>query len=99
MQEFFDDELIKQISKSNRKKCFCIKKKISRELHDRVVDRLKDEKANKRSNFQVRAAMQNIDLERIKKSGENKEVDEYGKIYLPKEHHSPFRKKLIVLQN
>ncbi len=36
-------------------------------------------------------------VDRIAQTGENKEKTDYGKVYTPKESHSEFRKKLIIL--
>jgi len=99
VQEMLDDELLKEVKRTNKRNCFCFKRKIKGQLQDRVNDRLKDEKAENLVNFEWRAEKQKIDISRIKKLGLNKEVTEYGKIYQAKEHHGKFRQKLINLQN
>ena len=40
-----------------------------------------------------------IDTERIENVDANKVVDEYGRVYLPKEHHGPWRRRYIDCQN
>lgn len=50
-----DDELLKEVKKTNHNYCFCFKKKIKKQLRDRVLDRLKDEKAEELVGFQWRA--------------------------------------------
>lgn len=46
-----DDELLKEVKKATQNYCFCFKKKIKKELSDKVRDRLKDEKANELVDF------------------------------------------------
>ena len=42
---------------------------------------------------------QEINIDRITRVGNDKVVDEYGKIYLAKEHHGKWRRKFIDFQN
>ena len=79
--------------------CCCFKKKISRDLQDRVKDRLLDQTANSYNDFRLHAEKEEISLHRVTASGSNKEHTEYGTVYNPKPHHPKIRRKLIELQN
>lgn len=48
LQKDDDEELIRLIEKQNERILFCFKKRISKSLHERVMDRLNDHTANQR---------------------------------------------------
>ncbi len=78
---------------------FCFKKKIKQSLRDQVIDRKENTEADKRHDFMKLAIERKLKnaVDRIAQTGENKEKTDYGKIYTPKDTHSEFRKKLIIL--
>ena len=53
----------------------------------------------KSPDFERKLKERNMDIRRILNSGKNKQVDEYGKAYLPKEHHGKWRSRFILIQN
>ena len=63
-----------------------------------MAERVEGQKA-KSANFVKKLEQQQISVDRIMKSQKNKLVDEYGKIYEAKDHHGPWRKASIHLQN
>ena len=91
-----DEELLAMVASQNRPKCFCFKKHVTKELVERVI--MQRERSE---NFKAKTdGMQGEhDITRILKAGQNKEVDDYGKVYNAKEHHGLWRKRFITLQN
>ena len=69
---------------------FCFKKKVKKDIVERVNAQLL-----KSANFKKLLEDRGIDIERITKITSNKVVDEYGRVYLAKDHHGPWRKKFI----
>ena len=64
-----------------------------------MAERLKDHLA-KFPQFEVMLAYEDIDVERILKAGSNTQiVDDFGKVYQAKEHHSKWLKSIINCQN
>ena len=54
----------------------------------------------KSKEFENKIKERKLDISKlIKEKSIDKIKDEYGKIYLPKEHHGNFRKRLITCQN
>ena len=48
-----DEELLMEVAKSNLKRCFCFKQKVSKDLRDRVRDRLLNTQANSKNDFKL----------------------------------------------
>ena len=91
LQEEEDKELLHLLWKQNRRICFCFKKKVSKDIAERLKDHLA-----KFPQFEVMLAYEDIDIERILKAGSNTQVvDDFGKVYQAKEHHSKWRKRII----
>lgn len=63
-----------------------------------MAERVESQKA-KSERFAWKLEEQNIDVKRILNAGKQKVVDDYGRVYVPKEHHGKWRKSFITLQN
>ena len=95
LQEEEDEELIRAIQKQNEKICCCFSKKLKKSLKQQVKNQL-----IKSKDFESKIEERKIDISKITKDGDKSRIkNEWGKIYLPKEHHGKCRKRLITCQN
>ena len=77
LQEEEFKEVIALIKRQNEKHFFCFKKKIKKDVRERVKETI----TKYGSVFEARLKLEELDVTRILKVGENKEVDEYGRVY------------------
>ena len=95
IQEEEDNAMIQELKKQNKVVCFCFKKKIKKDLEQRL-----DNQIAKSKKFEALLKLHEIDVTRIRDAGKQTVVsDEFGKIYVEKDHHGPWRKKFIRYQN
>lgn len=72
MQE--DSDLLHELRKMNRRTCFCFKKKIDKQLEERIV-----ENCQKNPDFGNLVKEEGIDFQRLIESQKNKQQDELTK--------------------
>ena len=74
----------------NRRTCFCFKKKIDKQLEERII-----ENCQKNPDFGKAIEEEGIDIQRLIDANKNKQQDELTKQFLEKDVHSDCRKWAI----